>query len=152
MVRWISLLFAASLSFTALAPSLSLAQAYPAKPVKIIVPAQPGGGLDLIGRTVADQLGRSMEQSFVVENVAGGGGQIASMATVRAVPDGYTLMVGYVGTHGTNPAVRKLPYDAVKDFTAIAMVGGTPNILVAQPSLPVSVLKCLSTRRRTPRR
>jgi tripartite-type tricarboxylate transporter receptor subunit TctC len=111
--------------------------------VKIIVPAQPGGGLDLIGRTVADQLGRAMEQSFVVENVAGGGGQIASMAAARAAPDGYTLMVGYVGTHGTNPAVRKLPYDAVRDFTPIAMVGGTPNVLVVQPSLPVTDLKSL---------
>src|SRR6185436_6946986 len=109
MARWLCLLFAASF------PLLAAGQAYPAKPVKIIVPAQPGGGLDLIGRTVADQLGRSMEQTFIVENVAGGGGQIASMATARAAPDGYTLMVGYVGTHGTNPAVRKLPYDAVKD-------------------------------------
>jgi len=144
MGRWISLLFAASFSLaTALAPSCALAQSYPVKTVKIIVPAQPGGGLDLIGRTVADQLGRSMEQSFVVENVAGGGGQIASMAAARAAPDGYTLMVGYVGTHGTNPAVRKLPYDAVKDFTAIAMVGGTPNVLVVQPSLPVADLKSL---------
>ena len=137
MTRWISLLIAARFSLGA------LAQAYPAKAVKIIVPAQPGGGLDLIGRTVADQLGRSMEQSFVVENVAGGGGQIASMATARAAPDGYTLMVGYVGTHGTNPAVRKVPYDAVHDFTAIAMVGGTPNVLVVQPSLPVADLKSL---------
>jgi tripartite-type tricarboxylate transporter receptor subunit TctC len=144
MARWICLLFAASFSFaTALAPSCALAQAYPAKAVKIIVPAQPGGGLDLIGRTVADQLGRAMEQSFVVENVSGGGGQIASQATARAAPDGYTLMVGYVGTHGTNPAVRKVPYDAVKDFTAIAMVGGTPNILVVHPSVPASDLKTL---------
>ncbi len=137
MARWIFLLFAASFSLVA------LAQAYPAKPVKIIVPAQPGGGLDLIGRTVADQLGRSMEQSFIVENVSGGGGQIATMATARAAPDGYTLMVGYVGTHGTNPAVRKVPYDAVRDFTAIAMVGGTPNLLVVHPSLPVADLKSL---------
>lgn len=137
MGRWICLLFAASVSFGA------WAQAYPSKPVKIIVPAQPGGGLDLIGRTVAEQLGRSMDQSFVVENVAGGGGQIASMATVRAAPDGYTLMVGYVGTHGTNPAVRKLPYDAVADFTPIAMVGGTPNLLVVQPALAVADLKSL---------
>ena len=68
---------------------------------------------------------------------SGGGGQIASQATARAAPDGYTLMVGYVGTHGTNPAVRKVPYDAVRDFTAIAMVGGTPNVLVVHPSLPV---------------
>jgi tripartite-type tricarboxylate transporter receptor subunit TctC len=137
MARWIFLLFAASFSLG------SLAQAWPAKPVKIIVPAQPGGGRDLIGRTVAEQLGRSMEQSFIVENVSGGGGQIASQATARAAPDGYTLMVGYVGTHGTNPAVRKVPYDAVRDFTAIAMVGGTPNVLVVNPSVPVSDLKGL---------
>ncbi|HLX79795.1 MAG TPA: tripartite tricarboxylate transporter substrate binding protein [Burkholderiales bacterium] len=144
MARRILLLFAASFSLvTALAPSCVLAQAYPSKPVKIIVPAQPGGGLDLIGRTVADQLGRAMEQSFIVENVSGGGGQIASQATARAAPDGYTLMVGYVGTHGTNPAVRKVPYDAVRDFTAIAMVGGTPNVLVVHPSIPAYDLKGL---------
>jgi tripartite-type tricarboxylate transporter receptor subunit TctC len=107
------------------------------------VPAQPGGGLDLIGRTVADQLGRALAQPIVVENVSGGGGQIASQATARAAPDGYTLMVGYVGTHGTNPAVRKVPYDAVRDFTAIAMVGGTPNVLVVIPSLPVKDLASL---------
>jgi tripartite-type tricarboxylate transporter receptor subunit TctC len=77
----------------------------------------------------------------VVENQSGGGGIVGSQATARAAPDGYTLMVGYVGTHGTNPAVRKLPYDAVKDFTPIAMVGGTPNVLVVPPSLPVKTLQ-----------
>jgi tripartite-type tricarboxylate transporter receptor subunit TctC len=131
---------ASLLAAVALLPHPSAAQTYPARPVKIIVPAQPGGGLDLIGRTVAGELGRSLGQSFIVENVAGGGGSIASLAAARAAPDGYTLMVGYVGTHGTNPAVRKLPYDAVKDFTPIAMVGGTPNILVVIPSVPVSEL------------
>jgi tripartite-type tricarboxylate transporter receptor subunit TctC len=135
-----SIAVAGLLAAVALLPGPSAAQTYPARPVKIVVPAQPGGGLDLIGRTVAGELGRAMAQSFVVENVAGGGGVIASMATARAAPDGYTLMVGYVGTHGTNPAVRKLPYDAVKDYTAIAMVGGTPNILVVTPSVPVSDL------------
>ena len=124
-----------------LLPLAGIAQTYPAKPVKIIVPANPGGGLDLIGRTVADQLGRAFGQSFIVENSSGGGGSIASMATARAAPDGYTLMVGYVGTHATNPAVRKLNYDAIRDFTAIAMVGGTPNLLVVHPSVPVSDLK-----------
>ena len=132
MIRLLAMLAAALL------PLLAAAQSYPAKPVKIIVPAQPGGGLDLIGRTVADQLSRALDKSFIVENSAGAGGTIASMSTARAAPDGYTLMVGYVGTHGTNPAVRKLPYDAIKDFTAIAMVGGTPNLLVVHPSLPVS--------------
>jgi tripartite-type tricarboxylate transporter receptor subunit TctC len=122
-------------------PGVAAAQAYPTKPVKIIVSAQPGGGLDLIGRTVGGELGRALGQSFVVENIGGGGGTIAAMAAKRAAPDGYTLMVGYVGTHGTNPAVRKLPYDAVRDFTPIAMVGGTPNILVVTPSLPVSDVK-----------
>jgi tripartite-type tricarboxylate transporter receptor subunit TctC len=125
----------------ALAPLAAAAQTYPAKPVKIIVPAQPGGGLDLIGRTVADQLSRAFEQSFVVENAGGGGGSIAAQTTARAAPDGYTLMVGYVGTHGTNPAVRKLPYDAIKDFTPIAMVGGTPNLLVIAPFVPANDLK-----------
>jgi tripartite-type tricarboxylate transporter receptor subunit TctC len=124
----------------ALLPAPGSAQPYPFKPVKIVVPAQPGGGLDLVGRTVADQLGRAMNQSFIVENSAGGGGAIASQAVARAAPDGYTLMVGYVGTHGTNPAVRKLPYDAIRDFTAVAMVGGTRNVLVVHPSVPAADL------------
>src|SRR5438046_5927500 len=89
----------------AAAPLVAAAQAYPVKPVKIIVPAQPGGGLDLVGRTVGDQLGRALGQSFVIENVSGGGGLIATQTVARAAPDGYTLMVGYVGTHSTNPAV-----------------------------------------------
>jgi len=128
------------LLFAALAASAALAQSYPAKPVKILVPAQPGGGLDLVGRTIGDQLSKALDQSFIIENSAGAGGSIAAMATARAAPDGYTLMVGYVGTHGTNPAVRKLQYDAIRDFTPIAMVGGTPNVLVVEPSLPVDNL------------
>ena len=133
---WLNLVAAA-----ALAPCLAWGQAYPTKPVKIIVPAQPGGGLDLIGRTIGDQLGRAFEQQFVIENVGGGGGSIACQATARAAPDGYTLMVGYVATHATSPAVRKVPYDAIKDFTPVAMVGGTRNMLVVHPSVPVSDLK-----------
>ncbi|HET7764298.1 MAG TPA: tripartite tricarboxylate transporter substrate binding protein [Burkholderiales bacterium] len=132
----------AALMLALLAPPLAaVAQAYPSRPVKIIVPAQPGGGLDLTGRTVGAELGRALGQSFIVENIGGAGGSIAALATKRAAPDGYTLMVGYVGTHGTNPAVRKLDYDAVRDFTPIAMVGGTPNILVVAPSVPVSDIK-----------
>jgi tripartite-type tricarboxylate transporter receptor subunit TctC len=124
-----------------LLPALCAAQTYPAKPVRIIVPAQPGGGLDLIGRTIGDQLSRALDQSFLIENIGGGGGSIACQTVARAAPDGYTLMVGYVATHATSPAVRKVPYDAIRDFTAIAMVGGTRNMLVVHPSLPVSDLK-----------
>jgi tripartite-type tricarboxylate transporter receptor subunit TctC len=124
-----------------LAATVACAQApYPNKPIKIIAPVQPGGGVDLVARTIADRLGRALGVSIVVENQSGGGGVVGSLATARAAPDGYTLMVGYVGTHGTNPAVRKLPYDAVKDFTPIAMVGGTPNVLVVPPSVPAKTL------------
>ena len=130
-------LLALALALTAISAS---AQSYPTKPVKIIVPAQPGGGLDLVGRTVGDQLSRALDQSFIIENSAGAGGSIAATTVARAAPDGYTLMVGYVGTHGTNPAVRKLQYDAIRDFTPIAMVGGTPNILVVVPSVPANDL------------
>jgi len=125
----------------ALAAPVAAQAPYPNKPIKIIAPVQPGGGVDLVARTIADRLGRALGQSIVVENQSGGGGIVGSMATARAAPDGYTLMVGYVGTHGTNPAVRQLPYDAVKDFTPIAMVGGTPNVLVVSPTLPVATVR-----------
>jgi len=113
---------------------------YPVKPIKIIAPVQPGGGVDLVARQVGERLSKALGQPVIVDNQSGGGGIVGSQATARAAPDGYTLMVGYVGTHGTNPAVRKLPYDAVKDFTPIAMVGGTPNVLVVPASLPVKTL------------
>ncbi|MBC7649317.1 MAG: tripartite tricarboxylate transporter substrate binding protein, partial [Vitreoscilla sp.] len=93
-------------------PSLVLAQAaYPAKPIRYIVPVAAGGGSDTVGRTVTERWGNQLKQSFIVDNQGGGGGVIASQATARALPDGYTLMQGYVATHGTSPATRKLPYD-----------------------------------------
>jgi len=104
--------------------------AYPNRTVKIIAPVAPGGGVDMVARTVAERLQRAMGQTFIVENMSGGGGVIASTAAMRAAPDGYTLMLGYVATHGTNPAMRNISYNAVKDFTPIAMVAGTPNVLV----------------------
>jgi tripartite-type tricarboxylate transporter receptor subunit TctC len=130
--------FAAVLVALALVAPLAGGQTYPTKPVKIIVPAQPGGGLDLIGRTMADQLGRALEQPFIVENIGGAGGSIACQTVARAAADGYTLMVGYVATHAAGPAVRKVPYDPVRDFTPVAMIGGTRNMLVVHPSVPVS--------------
>jgi tripartite-type tricarboxylate transporter receptor subunit TctC len=130
----------AALGAGMLALPLAAQPAYPMRPIKIIAPVQPGGGVDLVARTIADRLGQVLGQPIIVDNQSGGGGVVGSLATARAAPDGYTLMVGYVGTHGTNPAVRKLPYDAIKDFTPIAMVGGTPNVLVVPPSLPVTTL------------
>lgn len=122
---------------------LALGQGYPNKTVKIVAPVQPGGGVDLTARTVAEQLTKSMGQSFIVENVSGGGGVIAAQQVKNAPPDGYTLMLAYVATHGTVPAVRKVPYDAVKDFTPIAMVVGTPNVLVVGAAVPVADVKTL---------
>jgi tripartite-type tricarboxylate transporter receptor subunit TctC len=95
----------------------------------------------MVGRTITERWGNLLKQSFVVDNQAGGGGVIACQATARAAPDGYTLLQGYVATHGTSPATRKLPYDAVKDFTAIGMIGATPNVLVVNSALPVKTVK-----------
>jgi tripartite-type tricarboxylate transporter receptor subunit TctC len=123
------------------APALSWAQAaWPAKPIRYIVPVAAGGGSDMVGRTVTERWGAVLKQSFIVDNQGGGGGVIAAQATARAAPDGYTLMQGYVATHGTSPATRKLPYDAIKDFTPIGMIGGTPNVLVVNAALPVKTI------------
>ena len=123
-------------------PGLLLAQAaYPNKPIRYIVPVAPGGGSDMVGRTVTERWGKLLNQTFLVDNQAGGGGVIACQVTAKAAPDGYTLLQGYVATHGTSPATRKLPYDPIKDFTPIGMIGGTPNVLVVNSSLPVNTLK-----------
>ena len=124
------------------APGLALGQsAYPARPIRYIVPVAAGGGSDMVGRTVTERWGVQLKQSFIVDNQGGGGGVIAAQAAARAAPDGYTLMQGYVATHGTSPATRKLPYDAVKDFAAIGMIGATPNVLVVNAALPVTTLR-----------
>ena len=116
-------------------------QSYPSKPIRFVVPVSAGGGADTLGRTVTERWGRLLNQTFVIDNQAGGGGAIASQNVARAAPDGYTLLMAYVATHGTSPATRKLSYDAVKDFTPIGMMGGTANVLVVNSSLPVNNLK-----------
>ena len=123
-------------------PGLALAQtAYPSKPIRYIVPVAAGGGSDMVGRTVTERWGALLKQSFIVDNQGGGGGVIAAQATARAAPDGYTLMQGYVATHGTSPATRKLPYNPLEDFTAIGMIGATPNVLVVNAALPVRTVQ-----------
>lgn len=117
-------------------PGTALADGYPDHIIRYIVPVAAGGGSDLVGRTVTERWGRALGQQFVVENQGGGGGIIACQNTANAPADGYTLMQGYVATHGTSPATRKVPYDPVKDFTPIGMIGATPNVLVIDPKLP----------------
>ena len=117
------------------------AQSFPTRPIRYIVPVPPGGGSDFVGRTVTERWGKALEPDLRGRQPGGGGGIIACADHGAAAPDGYTLMQGYVATHGTSPATRKLPYDAIKDFTPIGMIGGTPNVLVVNAALPVNDLK-----------
>ena len=123
------------------APGLSLAQSWPSKTIRYIVPVAAGGGNDMIARVVTERWGRALGQSFVVDNQSGGGGVVACLTTARAAPDGYTLMQGYVATHGTTPATRRVSYDAIKDFTPIGMIGATPNVLAINDSVPAKNVK-----------
>jgi tripartite-type tricarboxylate transporter receptor subunit TctC len=139
--RAVTLHLLAAATLAAGAPAIAQDK-YPSRPVKIIAPQSPGGGVDLVARIIADRLRVAMGQAFVIDNQAGAGGAIAAQMTARAPPDGYTLMIGYVATHATNPAVKKnLGYDAVRDFTPIAMLGGTPNLLVVARAVPVDTLQ-----------
>ena len=124
-----------------LLPQAAQAQTFPSKTLRYIVPVAAGGGSDLVGRTVTERWSKALGQTIVVDNIGGGGGAIACQTTAKAAPDGYTLMQGYVATHGTSPATRsKLPYDAIKDFTPVGMIGSTPNVLVVNSSVPVNTV------------
>lgn len=121
-------------------PRFAVAQSYPVKPIRYIVPVAAGGGNDMIARVVTERWGRLLGQVFVVDNQSGGGGVVASQITARAAPDGYTLMQGYVATHGTTPATRRVSYDAIKDFTPIGMIGATPNVLAVNANVPAKTV------------
>ena len=116
--------------------------AYPAKPIRFIVPFAPGGGNDLIGRTIAQKLNEAWGQPVIVENRTGASGNIGTDFVAKAAPDGYTLLVGYVGNLAINPFLfSKLPYDPVRDFTPITLAAAFTNLLVVHPSLPVQSVK-----------
>lgn len=123
------------------AVAFAQAPAYPAKPVRIIVPYPAGGTTDIIARLAAAQLSERLRQPFVVENRAGASGAIGSVAVAQATADGYTLVMGTASSHGINSALQKnLPYDAVKDFAPVTVVASTPNIIVVHPSVPARTL------------
>lgn len=121
--------------------ALAQAQGYPSRPIRYIVPVVAGGGSDMVGRTVTERWSKLLGQPIIVDNQGGGGGVIACQTTARSAPDGYTLMQGYVATHGTSPATRKLPYDPIADFSPIGMIGATPNVLVINPQVPATTLQ-----------
>ena len=122
-----------------LAPIAVWAQAWPQRPVKIVVPSPPGDGSDAVARAIADKLAIALGQPFVVENKPGAGGVIGSSEAAHAPHDGYTLIMGNAGSHGINAAVySKLPYDIQKDFAPVSQVAVAPNVMVINPSVPAN--------------
>lgn len=118
------------------------AQTYPTRPVTIIVPFAAGGPTDVIARITADYFSKALGQQFIVENVAGAGGTTGTTRTAQATPDGYTIMMGHMGTHGAAPTLYpNLKYDPTKDFEPIGLVAGTPIIIVARKDFPAKDLK-----------
>ena len=117
--------------------ALADAQAWPAKPIKWVVPFAPGGTTDILARTVGEKLALALGQPVVIENKPGAGGGVGADFTAKAAPDGYTIMGGTISTHAINASLYdKLPYDPVKDFVAITLLARLPNLLVVNPAVP----------------
>ena len=121
----------------ALAAGGAAAQTYPSKPIRIIVPFTPGGSTDILARAIGQKLVESLGQQVLIENRPGAGGSIGAEAAARAAPDGYTLLMGHIGTLAVNPSLYpKLGYDPVKSFAPVAWVARVTNVLVVHPSVP----------------
>jgi tripartite-type tricarboxylate transporter receptor subunit TctC len=115
---------------------------YPTRPIKLVVPAAPGGGTDVLARLLAKRLSEGLGQSVVIDNRAGAGGLVGSEQVARAAPDGYTILLGTVATHGLAPSLMKaMPYDPVEDFAHITKGVVVTNILVVHPSVPAQTAK-----------
>ena len=139
MKRWIAPAIAAA----TLASTAPAAMAYPDKTITIVVPTAAGGANDAMARTIAQKLGPLLGQTIIIDNRAGANGTIASEFVARSAPDGHTLMLGYIATHGMNPALQKLRYDPVADFEPVGLVGYSPTLMVANAGVPVKDVKDL---------
>jgi len=124
------------------APLTASAQAFPSKPVKLVVPFPPGGSLDNAGRLLAQKLSEAWGQQVLVENKPGAGGNVGADAVAKSPADGYTVVMGALSTHAVNPSLyAKMPYDAARDFAPISLVAITPNVLIVNASTPIASLK-----------
>ena len=138
--RFALALLAAGLPFAAAAQTG--AAAYPNKAIRMVVPFTPGGSTDIMGRTIGQQLSQAWGQAVVIDNVPGAGGSIGADKVAKAPADGYTLLMGHIGTLAVTPSLYpKLPYDPVKAFAAVAWMARVPNVLVVHPALPVKTVQ-----------
>jgi tripartite-type tricarboxylate transporter receptor subunit TctC len=137
LASWLS-----ALALTFIVPAIAVAQVYPNKPVKLIVPFAPAGTTDIVARIVADQLGKELGQVVLVENRGGGGGSIGADVVAKSAPDGYTLSVATVSTMAVNPAANpKIPYNNFTDFIPITKFVAVPNVLCVHPAVPAKDMK-----------
>ena len=135
--RRLALATLATVAAAALLPLTATAQAYPTKPITIIVPFSAGGTTDILARVVGQALTAELGQSVIIDNRAGAGGNIGGQLAARSAADGYTLFMGTVGTHAINESLyKKMPFDPIKDFAPLSRVANVPNLLVAHPSQP----------------
>ena len=136
-----SALFLAFFGVSALAQAPG-SSGYPTKPIRLVVPFTPGGSTDVLARAIGQELTKAWGQSVVVENVPGAGGAIGADKVAKAAPDGYTLLMGHIGTLAVNPSLYpRLPYNPVKDFAPVAWVARVPNVLVVHPSVAARNVK-----------
>lgn len=137
MSRPIWVLFLVLLIF----PIYVIAQSYPQRPIRLVVPFAPGGPTDILGRAIGQKLTERWGQQIIVDNRPGAAGNIGAELVAKAQADGYTLLMGTVATHGINPGLYKnIPFDAIKDFSPICRVAAVPNVLVVHPSVPANTV------------
>lgn len=135
---------AACAAAAALSPAFAANAAadYPNRPIRLVVPFGAGGSTDMVARLLAEKMSTVLGKSVVVDNKGGAGGSIGATEIAKAAPDGYTIGMATVSTHGSNPAIfRKLPYDAIKDFAPITNVMSVPSVFVVNASVPAKTMK-----------